>query len=83
LFTCLWYSVFGSRPVQVVLIREPGRNYSFDLALVSTDPAADPTAVIERYAARWLPRETQSAAEPKSCIRSLPRSAVPVAAPTT
>lgn len=51
--TCLWYSVFGSRPVQVVLIRDTGRAHGFDLALVSTDLAASPAAIIERYAARW------------------------------
>ena len=51
--TCLWYSVFGPQPVQVILIREPGRASGFDLALVSTDPTASPGRVIERYAARW------------------------------
>jgi hypothetical protein len=51
--TCLWYSVFGSRPVQVVLIRDTGRAHGFDPALVSTDLAASPAAIIERYAARW------------------------------
>lgn len=50
--TCLWYSVFGSRPVQVVLIRDR-KAFSYDLALVTTDRAATATAVIERYAARW------------------------------
>jgi hypothetical protein len=51
--TCLWYSVFGPRPVQVVLVREPGRASGFDLALVTTDTTAAPAAVIGRYAARW------------------------------
>jgi DDE superfamily endonuclease len=51
--TCLWYSVFGSRPVQVVLIREPGTHHGYDLALVCTDPQANPATVIARYAARW------------------------------
>jgi hypothetical protein len=46
--TCLWYSVFGSRPVQVVLIRDRSCS-GCDLALVTTDTAAQ---VIERYA-RW------------------------------
>jgi hypothetical protein len=39
--TCLWYSVFGSRPVTVVI------------ALVTTDRAATAEQVIERYAAMW------------------------------
>ncbi len=50
--TCLWYPVFGGRPVTVVLIRDKSRA-GYDLALVTTDPHAGPAAVIERYAARW------------------------------
>jgi hypothetical protein len=50
--TCLWYSVFGPRPVTVVLVRDkPGR--SFGIALVTTDRGATMTEVIERYASRW------------------------------
>ena len=50
--TCLWYGVFGSRPVQVVLIRNtPATGY--DVALVTAGPGAGLTQVIERYAARW------------------------------
>jgi len=51
--TCLWYSVFGSRPVQVVLLRESGTHRGYDLALVVTDTTIDPATVIARYAARW------------------------------
>jgi DDE superfamily endonuclease len=50
--TCLWHSVFGTRPVTVVLIRDRAKT-SYDLALVTTDAAASPAHVIERYAARW------------------------------
>jgi hypothetical protein len=50
--TCLWHSVFGTRPVTVVLIRDKSRT-GYDLALVTTDPAATAAQVIERYAARW------------------------------
>jgi DDE superfamily endonuclease len=50
--TCLWYSVFGSRPVTVVLIRDRS-TAGYDLALVTTDTAAPAAQVIERYAARW------------------------------
>ena len=50
--TCLWYSVFGSRPVTVVLIRDRS-TAGYDLALVTTDTAASAAQVIERYAARW------------------------------
>ena len=50
--TCLWYSVFGTRPVTVVLIRDRSAD-GYDLALVTTDTAATAARVIERYAARW------------------------------
>jgi hypothetical protein len=52
--TCLWYSVFGSRPVQVVLLREPG-HHGYQLALVFTDTTATatPAQIIGRCAARW------------------------------
>ena len=50
--TCLWYSAFGSRPVQVILVRDRTRD-GYDIALITTDLTASPATVIERYAARW------------------------------
>ncbi len=50
--TCLWHGVLGARQVQVVLIRDRTQA-GYDLALATTDLAASPAAVIERYAARW------------------------------
>jgi hypothetical protein len=50
--TCLWYGVFGPRPVQIVLVREHAKT-GHNLALASTDLTASPAAVIERYAWRW------------------------------
>ena len=50
--TCLWYSVFGARPVTVVLIRDKSKT-DYDLALVTTDLDASAARVIERYASRW------------------------------
>jgi hypothetical protein len=50
---CLWYSVFGSQPVTVVLVREQDSSRGYDLALVTTDPRATAGQVVERYAARW------------------------------
>src|ERR1019366_147598 len=50
--TCLWYTVFGTRPVQVVLVRDKSAS-GYELALVTTDLNASPAQVIERYAARW------------------------------
>jgi DDE superfamily endonuclease len=50
--TCLRYSVFGSRPVTVVLVRDkPGR--SLGIALVTTEQDATTVHVVERYASRW------------------------------
>jgi hypothetical protein len=50
--TCLWYSVLGTRQVQVVLIRDRSTT-GYDLALVTTDLNATAAHVIERYASRW------------------------------
>jgi len=52
-FTCLWPAVFGTRPVNVVLVRDPAAPDGFDLALVSTDLAATAARLVCRYAARW------------------------------
>jgi hypothetical protein len=50
---CLWYGALGSQLVQVVLSRRLGAPDGYELALVTTDLAATPQAVIERYADRW------------------------------
>ena len=50
--TCLWYSVFGTRAVTVVLIRDKSAT-GYDLALVTTDLHASAAQVIEQYASRW------------------------------
>jgi hypothetical protein len=50
--TCLWPSVFGTRTVTVLLIRDRSAA-GYDLALVTTDTAAAAAQVIERYASRW------------------------------
>jgi hypothetical protein len=50
---CLWYGALGRQPVQVVLSRPVGAPDGYELALVTTDLAATPAQVIERYADRW------------------------------
>jgi len=50
---CLWYGALGRQPVQVVLSRRLGAPDGYELALVTTDLAATPAQVIERYADRW------------------------------
>ena len=51
-FTCLWYSVTGTTPVTVILIRDKSKT-GYDIALVTTEKNPDIARVIERYAARW------------------------------
>ncbi|ABD09778.1 transposase, IS4 family [Frankia casuarinae] len=50
---CLWYGVFGPRPVTVVLVRDTDRPGTYDLALVTTDTLTRPAELVARYAARW------------------------------
>lgn len=50
---CLWYSVFGSRPIRVVIVRKPGDVEGYDIALISTDLGASPAELVARYADRW------------------------------
>jgi DDE superfamily endonuclease len=50
---CLWYGALGRQPVQVVLSRPVGVPDGYELALVTTDLAATPAQVIERYSHRW------------------------------
>jgi DDE superfamily endonuclease len=50
--TCLWPSVFGTRAVTVVLIRDRSAS-GCNLALVTTDTTATAAQVTERYASRW------------------------------
>jgi len=47
---CLWYGVFRSRPVRVILVREPRRP---GLALVTTDMRTTAAQLVTRYASRW------------------------------
>jgi hypothetical protein len=50
---CLWPGALGGQLVQVVLSRAVGAPDGYELALVTTDLAATPARVIERYADRW------------------------------
>ncbi len=49
---CLWYGVFATQQVQVILVRDKAKT-GYDIALVSTDLTATAAQIIERYAARW------------------------------
>jgi DDE superfamily endonuclease len=50
---CLWYGALKGQPVQVILSRPTGAPDGYELALVTTNLAATPAAIIERYANRW------------------------------
>ncbi len=52
-FTCLWYTPFHTRPMTVILIRNPDRTDGFDVALASTDTTAATGELIARYDSRW------------------------------
>ena len=52
-FVCLWYTPFHTRAVKVILIRNPGREDGFDVALASTDIDAETAKLIARYDSRW------------------------------
>ncbi len=50
---CLWYGVYRSRAVRVVLLREAGTTTGYDLALITTDLHSPAAAIVARYADRW------------------------------
>jgi hypothetical protein len=50
-FDCLWYGVFGSQPVRMILVRD--RETGPMLALITTDLSAAAADLVARYAARW------------------------------
>lgn len=52
---CLWYGVYRSRAVRVILVREPGSRAKagYDVALISTDLHSPADTIVARYAARW------------------------------
>jgi hypothetical protein len=53
LVDCLWYGVFHTQRVRVLIARTPERRDGFDVALVTTDLCAEAREIIERYAQRW------------------------------
>ncbi|GAA0930663.1 IS701 family transposase [Virgisporangium aurantiacum] len=57
--TCLWYGAYRSRPMRVIVVRDPTRptKAGYELALITTDLTAPTTTIITRYADRW-PIET-------------------------
>jgi DDE superfamily endonuclease len=50
---CLWYGVYRSRTVRVILLRDTNTTTGYDLALITTDLNSPAEIIIARYAARW------------------------------
>ena len=50
---CLWYGVYRSRAVRVILLRDHGVTSGYGIAVFTTDLHAPAEQVISRYAARW------------------------------
>jgi len=51
-FVCLWYSVTGTKPIRVVIVRDPQEKQKDDFYF-STAPDTDPVRIVEDAAARW------------------------------
>lgn len=50
---CLWYGVYRSRPIRVILLRDTDRTTGYGLAIITTDLNTTAENIISRYAARW------------------------------
>ncbi len=50
---CLWYGVYRSRAVRVILLRDHRATDGYDIALLTTDLHTSAEDLVSRYAARW------------------------------
>ena len=50
---CLWYTVAGTRPVKMVVTRDPGGRIE-DRAYFATDPDISIDELLQRFSRRWL-----------------------------
>lgn len=50
---CLWYGVYRSRAVRVILLRDHGATSGYTIALITTDLHTPAEQIVSRYAARW------------------------------
>jgi hypothetical protein len=50
---CIWYRILGSRPVRVLVAREPGRRGRPPLAVLCSDRSLEPAEILTLYADRW------------------------------
>ena len=49
----LWYPVWKSQPINVLLVRDRHRNSELGIAIITTDTNATAIQLLERYAKRW------------------------------
>jgi hypothetical protein len=82
---CLWYGVYRSRSVRVILLRDRGVSTGYGIALVTTDLHTDAGQIIERYAARWSievafgdAKQTTGVGEARNRTRTAVERTVPV-----
>jgi hypothetical protein len=50
---CLWYGVYRSRAIRVILLRDENATRGYGIALITTDLYTPAEQIITRYAARW------------------------------
>lgn len=50
---CLWYGVYRSRAIRVILLRDNSATTGYGIALFTTDLHTPAAQIVERYAARW------------------------------
>ena len=84
--TCLWYGSWHTRTVRLILARDEHTASGHDLALVTTDPATSPGALVARYATRWAieqafadARNVLGACEARNRVRLAVERTVPFA----
>jgi hypothetical protein len=84
--TFLWYGSWHTRTVRLILIRDQRTATGYDLALVTTDLAASPAALVARYAAWWAieqafadARNVLGAGEARNRVRRAVECTVPFA----
>lgn len=84
--SCLWYGSWHTRTVRLILSRDEHTTSGYDLALVTTDLAAAPGALVTRYAARWAieqafadARNVLGAGEARNRVKRAVERAVPFA----
>jgi hypothetical protein len=81
--TCLWYGSWHTRAVRLILARDQHTTSGYDLALVTTDPATSPGALVARYATGGpSSRHSPTPATSRAPARPATASGAPSSAPS-